>query len=544
MINIINKLLLIAGCSLMATTLHAQTLDTPFSLIGHIQKFELDTSVCTPSNIKLTGAKMKVNGITVILPCNLIIQFPATYLTPYEVFQGAKVFSAPAAVSIGTTKSGLALEDYISAANPPPVGLPSLFIPYEVAIDGNIVNGRHIAGLATISQQPLNNAGGYIHFIDTTDGTIYVGGDPSVTPDITSKTDPRLADTARVQLNDPDGRFGRVMSPDERFTVDSGNPTIHAETGYPMCVPRSAADNKCPLSNRPLVGGKALKSFTMAAVAGQISSAASANAPMCTACNPTMQAPFMPGDFINYAGTMARDALGVYTSTHTVAAWLGIFTSPGTKPAYVTIEDSRIGSFGPSFATFGIPDADQERANRISLVGFSTDPITPVEIYAKDVNPNSGPTQGDETPRLLGTSNRGFAVDGRTPIGRFKFIFNRKAGLLPPTREVRAKLSNHLDDEPEVANGLVPGQYNAPLGEFIFSEQRVFGNRQIPADFQCIQFLAQGVGIFRKGEPNSISGVGKLDPWPGSISEFIPDPAPAAWPKPGSCPPGAPIRVP
>ncbi|MEY4730789.1 MAG: hypothetical protein RL020_1947, partial [Pseudomonadota bacterium] len=195
MFNLINKLTVIAGGLLLMVSVQAQTIDTPFSLVGHIQSFKLDTTICTPSNVKLTGATMKVNGITVILPCNLIIQFPATYLSPYEVFQGTKVFSAPGSVSIGTTKSGLALDDYLSATNPPPANLPSLFIPYEVSIAGNIVNGRHIAGLVNLSQQPLNVAGGYIQFIDVSDGTIYVGGNPS--PAITSATDPLLATAAR-----------------------------------------------------------------------------------------------------------------------------------------------------------------------------------------------------------------------------------------------------------------------------------------------------------------------------------------------------------
>ena len=42
-----------------------------------------------------------------------------------------------------------------------------------------------------------------------------------------------------MQINDPNGRFGRAQSPDARFSVDDANPTIHAGTGYPMCVPRT-----------------------------------------------------------------------------------------------------------------------------------------------------------------------------------------------------------------------------------------------------------------------------------------------------------------
>ena len=41
-----------------------------------------------------------------------------------------------------------------------------------------------------------------------------------------------------IQINDPIGRWGLVHSPDPRFSGDTNNTTIHAATGYPMCVPR------------------------------------------------------------------------------------------------------------------------------------------------------------------------------------------------------------------------------------------------------------------------------------------------------------------
>lgn len=58
-----------------------------------------------------------------------------------------------------------------------------------------------------------------------------------------------------VEFNDPVGRFGLAHSPDPRFTADTGNPTIHTSTGYPVGIPRvapPAIDPLCPLGNRPL----------------------------------------------------------------------------------------------------------------------------------------------------------------------------------------------------------------------------------------------------------------------------------------------------
>ena len=71
-----------------------------------------------------------------------------------------------------------------------------------------------------------------------------------------------------MQLNDPKittpgdpavgtGRYSAGQSPDARLSVDQGNPTIQAGTGYPMCIPRTdpaaADDPLCPRINRPLV---------------------------------------------------------------------------------------------------------------------------------------------------------------------------------------------------------------------------------------------------------------------------------------------------
>ena len=114
---------------------------------------------------------------------------------------------------------------------------------YQVHVVGNKVGGVYIAGLITIAQDALNSGAGYINFIDYATGEIFVGG---VGP---------TRNGARVKINDPVGRFGRISTPDQRFTVDSDNPTIKSETGFPMCIPRFApavSDPLCTQANRPL----------------------------------------------------------------------------------------------------------------------------------------------------------------------------------------------------------------------------------------------------------------------------------------------------
>jgi hypothetical protein len=249
---------------------------------------------------------------------------PATYLTPKDL-----VDFNPAHVA---GESGLALED-----TKPPLAT------FEAALSGNIVNvggsPTYVAGLVHISQQSLNTAGGFINAIDP-DGTIHIGG-----------LTPNPATDARLRINDAEGRYGLQTSflgqgsppadvpnkikitEDGRFTADTGNPTIHAKNGYPMCVPRQANDPECPTGNRPTAGGVLLSAFVMGPAPLPPPAPGQPTIPNCpiapTGCNPEKQAPLMVGDYVNYAGTVARDATGIYISVHTIDAWVSIFTQPG-----------------------------------------------------------------------------------------------------------------------------------------------------------------------------------------------------------------------
>jgi hypothetical protein len=82
------------------------------------------------------------------------------------------------------------------------------------------------------------------------------------------------SNVTRIKLNDPKGRYGRVMDPagtnqSLAFAVDPDNPTIHAMTGYPMCIPRIdpalGVDKLCPVWNRPLSTGNSVSSPVAAA---------------------------------------------------------------------------------------------------------------------------------------------------------------------------------------------------------------------------------------------------------------------------------------
>lgn len=519
---------------------------TPFQILGHIQKFTLFNAAdlatfCPgiPLGLGLEGARMTVNGIQVIIPCNTIVTMPATYLTPKDIFD-----YNPNKVA---GESGLALDD----SKPPLAAI-------EVALDGNIVNvggvARHVAGLVHISQQSLNSGAGYINAIDL-DGTLHIGASLTPVP---------LAD-ARVRINDSQGRFGLQTSflgpglvppadapgaikitEDGRFTADTGNPTIHAKTGFPMCIPRTRAsdgkstDSLCPEKNRPSSGGTPLGFFVMGPNPLPPPAPGSPAIPNCSACDPEEQAPLMVGDYINYAGTLAKDSTGTYISAHTIDAWVGIYTAPGAPVAYVNQEVSLIGT--GTRTTDLVPNPvgggaiAQEAAPRtIKVKGFTTDPSRSISVVALSVN-----SAGTPTPLLVGT----VATDP-IPFGRFRFIITRASvgrkltvpnsppvfTVTSPVKEIRVVVPSAV--KTPVANGLTSGQFDAPLSEFIFAENTFFGDPLVPFNFHRFCYLASGSGPLTTAGRTAGPSVGQLVPWPGNAGTPFGSPPS---PNPPTCP--------
>ena len=537
---------------------NAQTSATPFSIVGHIENFclidQLKADGACPSGNDarppvsanaFIEARMVVNRTPIVVPANLVIQMPAAYKTAQEIFSQAK------GISRTNNESGLALDDKV-----PPLSA------YEVTVDGNIVclaSGAcvYIAGLISLSQQTLNNGAGYIHGFGP-DGEIFVGADPAAVT-------PQPGDT-RLRINDPQpgdistGRYGLsneqqfpvnlpdARYPDARFQVDQGNPTIHALTGYPMCVPRSVNDPECPRKNRPLLDStKPFHPVTNKFMTTFITDKDNLVPPVkfggvipaCPACDPRKQAPFVIGDYVTFAGTLAHDgpvpAAGeridparIFISVHTMVANVGIYTKPGVDPAYVALEGSLLGTLGPIALCGGTGINAAECQDRIKVEGFTTDPSRTVNVYAVHVIPPPQPNAGS-TVRLLHSTAKEQAV-----FGRFRWITGKFAGVVVLdgsgatrnglTREVMVRIdgaSGPLADgapvptasNPAVANGLIPGVYIAPVGEYIFPEPTAIQGGILPRlNLQCLEFLTKGWTL------DGTTSIGQLAPWPGDLS--------------------------
>lgn len=481
---------------------------TQFDITGLLEEATLDPSCAANPHC---GGTLKVNGHIVTVPKETIVIFPASALTWREVFAQAPL---PYGLSTLPPTTGMAMADDLVSAPP--------LTTYEVHVVGNRVLGApdlYIAGLITVSQNALNSGAGFINFIDLTLGEMRVGG--------------KLGDPAtgtRVRLNDPTGRYGRIMSPDIRFTVDPDNPTIMAGTGFPMCLPRAAGgDALCPQGNRPL------------AVAPATGFAATINMPdpaliaQGALPDPRIQAPFEIGDYVTFSGTLVVDAgvtsgptagpwpgiASTYVSAHTIVNNVAIYTAAGKDPAYVMVDTSLIGTGGLTVLGAG------EAAVRTRFEGMTTDPSRNIHLYGIDLNPVTGAT----TDRDWGT----IGVDQGPPTGavkgRWRFrppctaaVATDKActppplgTFLPPTREMRAVIEGLQSQNPAnagaitEANGIFYGQYHAPISEYIFPEN-IPGTPIVENNFNSIPFLACGGYTSAAG-----TLVGALTPWPSNV---------------------------
>lgn len=496
------------------TTIHG------FDETGFLQNATVSNGTeCPNTDPAYWGGTATINDIKITVPCNMIVQLPANTMTWADMVNG------------GASLSG-----------------------YELNVVGNIVGDKRIAGLMYISQESLQGASGVITKINYTNGSLEVdtgSGNPTV---IVQINDPVITDPMDPAVGT--GRFSKGQTPDARLTVDQANPTIHAATGYPMCIPRFAPDPAnsdptkrddalCPQKNRPLVVN-GCRNFSQAGVVPPVSGELSLPAAGQTYCSQYVmkspnnagandpdarqQAPFEVGDYISFSGTLMNGIV----SAHTIEANLGIYTQPGTQPSYLAIGEFGVGTADP-LAT-AVTWVAQETQDRIFLEAETTDVKTPVDIYMVDVDAN-GVEQNRWITMYEMTGECNFATTlAASCLGNDGGITTQNTGPQPqrariratkavtgilsqPSRNIRVMArsmncmpanlrsdttfqntghSKTLDDclnaKVPVANGLVAGQYMAPVFEYIFPEGVKPGDLVVPNDLWHLPFLVNGEG--------------------------------------------------
>ncbi|KAJ7670518.1 hypothetical protein B0H17DRAFT_198484 [Mycena rosella] len=420
-----------------AQTAHAQTYD-PFPF----------SFIGTIDDMKLAGdgplvgGTLTVNGFVITVPNNTLVTLPSITVAWSELFVNKK-------------------------PNLPLLGSVS----WEATVWGNVVRGERIAGLVYIFQETTQVLQGFITSINYTTGHFIVDN------------------SQECVLNDPLGRYGLPYTANPLWTVDADNPSVHSSTGFPLCIPRNTTDAECPLTNRPQDGsGFYLTSFTMpdpALVAPG-------------GLDPRIMVPLVVGDYITYSGIKAEDGV---LEIYSLEGNLGIYTAPGTKPAYITVEAAQYGIIDPN----PVLETAETRATAIA-----TDPSTTIQWFAIDVDPCTG----TETERNLLLVK----PDGTAPIGRTVFRLG-KTDASPATREVGFRYSSGTSPGPR---GIVAGQFVQPIFDFGFPELISFGANEVPLQFDLIPFLTMGSGPLEFGNyladalPTPTT-VGQLSPWPGNL---------------------------
>jgi hypothetical protein len=499
-----------------------------FSVVGFVQSATVSGSNCPGLPQAQWGGTVVVNDLVITVPCNSVVQMPAATFAWSDLFNPSQIQTTL------VTPASLTL----TPGPRPPAGGFS-YPSTEITIAGNNVGGRLIAGLVFASQQSLNTSSGYIVGFDFAKGVILVGSQPGGEAKV------------RLQLNDSRGRFSSGQTTDSRFNVDDENPTIRAATGYPMCVPRTdpgvADDPLCPQRNRPLASA-GCRNFAAVGLllpsridltppaAGQTYCTSFVMGDPATAGpampDSTQQAPFEPGDFITYSGTLLKgDGKGPggsdTISAHTITGNVGIFTEPGTLPVYLAIGEFGV---GPEFSLtfFGVP---QEAQERLFLDAVVTDIMTIVDVYMIDLDPVTGQeTQRWVTPYSMTGGVGQIGLDGTYidggittqfagPVpGRVRIRAGKSTpGILrSPTRYMRVVARSTCDpatingqapivslgprvevaclDRAPAANGLRTGQYMAPVTSFIFPENVTPGDPLVPYNFWSLGFLINGEG--------------------------------------------------
>ncbi|KAH7313837.1 hypothetical protein B0I35DRAFT_480487 [Stachybotrys elegans] len=160
----------------------------------------LEDAVATDDTYN-SGGTITVNGFQILVPKNLLVQFPAANV-PF------KDFAAEKASMIG----------------------------YETNVIGNFVNGQAIAGQIITYQffEGLNS--GFVESVNMTDGSMQIAGGPL------------------LRISDPNAVFSVGYAGAPFFTADDESPSISSFSGFPMCIPRNATDPLCPMTNRPFRG--------------------------------------------------------------------------------------------------------------------------------------------------------------------------------------------------------------------------------------------------------------------------------------------------
>jgi hypothetical protein len=243
---------------------------------------------------------------------------------------------------------------------------------------------------------------------------------------------------------------------------------------------------------------------------------------------------------ISYNGVPTPD--GAFAAT-TIEANVGIYTAKNVNPMYIKWGESLIGT-GPA----GCPPVTVAECQfRMKVIGFATDPSrigtanNKLNFYYVDVNPGTGAKTVRSIIPAAVLANQAVTplVKDQGFFGRFRIDIVKKQTntTIPPvtggptlsgglSREILVSIDDGgvmadgslVPDtsnlrRPVTPNGLVAGQYWAPMPEYLFPETATPGLPPPPANFQCLGHVQNGWSLNFGAGPVTIP---RLTPFPGT----------------------------
>jgi hypothetical protein len=336
---------------------------------------EIERIILNDPNDHWSGGIVVVDGGSIIIPKNLLVDLPANRLTLKQIFD-----QAPAAC-VAAGESGLAKGDTCNTS-----GTGGF-----AAISSNVTNAGNIIAGDVFIAKGIELVTGTVTFINYTDGYLRVNGSALNATQVDDNTG------VMVRINDPTSRHtvqqglgclpGSLnCSPDPRFTLDPDNYTNVFSSGFPLCIPSTVARSFADVLVPPLgtTTAQALPDGT-----GDV---------LCPSTNRTVAggqpvddsrrfAPIMLGDSITAEGNYETIGCERFLSTHTLSVARALTTkiADATQPDYMFLDEVGLDAAG-----------FQNQRARTLLIGYTTEADTDVMVWSLHRDPDTN--QAHEFP--------------------------------------------------------------------------------------------------------------------------------------------------
>lgn len=396
-------------------------------IVGEIERITLNS----PKDV-WSGGVIVVGGQNIIIPRNLLIDFPANRMTLQQAYN-----QAPPGC-LARAESGLAKADFCN----------TLHTGALATIAANRTSaGNTIAGDVYI-QKGTEAVKGVVTYINYTDGYFRLNGNAN---------DPNTG--VMVRLNDPGNRHtvqqgsgclaGSVnCSADPRFTLDRDNYTSVFSSGMPVCIPSTVPRSFVDTLDVDVDGDttETLTTQSSASGTGDLLCPSTNRTPDLIVADSRRFAPIQLGDNLNAEGNFETINGVRFLSAHTtmVSRALGTRNAPG-QPDYIFLDEAFVDA--PGF---------QNQRARSLFIGFASFlGTTDVMIWSVHYDPGANAAHEFPLASVIGCDNAAGAgtcsAQGLTGAGANIWRIRHDVDFVAPATIPKLNPCSHLRADPRFA---------------------------------------------------------------------------------------------